>query len=101
MYTNPWQGSHTLFPEVLVAVETHLIDLKALCMVFVVEVAEMHDTLGAALGGKHVEVEHHHLALELRESADVALSVRKGYLQHTSGLHFAGVDLSGWHHART
>ena len=65
-----------VFPHrFVIGVETDLIDLKALCMVFVVEITQVHDAFRAALSGKHVEIEHHHLALELRESADVALTV--------------------------
>ena len=94
MDTNPWQGSHAFLPEVLVGIETDLIDLKALGVIFVIEVAQMHDALGAALGGEHVEVEHHHLTFELSESADIALAVRQSNLQHARGLYFAGVDLS-------
>ena len=72
-------------------------------MVFVVELAEGEDALAAAIGGKHMEVEQHHLALEVGQAACHAIVVRQHDvddvgLGHLAGVHFQTL-LAGFHDA--
>ena len=67
--TDPRQSCRLLLPEVLIGVEADLIDLEALVVKLVIEFAQQQDTRRRLVGGKDVEVEEHHLAVEVFQMA--------------------------------
>ena len=91
-HADPRQGSGLRLPEMLVGVHAHLIDLQTLGVIFVVEFTHHHDALGACLVCEEMEIEQHHLALELRKRAHGALVVGKLNVDDARCRHLARVD---------
>ena len=87
------KGSRLGLPEMLVGINGNLIDFKALSMIFVIEVAQHHDALGAVFTGKDMEVEHNYLTGKVRQATQVALVVAQSNVDDAAHFHFAGVNL--------
>ena len=64
-------------------------------MIFVIQLAQHHDALHALLAGKEVEVEHHHLTLELCQRLVVALIIGQRDVDDARQRHLRGINL-GW-----
>ena len=92
-HADPGQGLGLLLPEMLIGVEAYLIDLQALGVVLIVEFAEHDDAGGRVFEGEDVEVEQHHLALQVGEMPHLPLVVSQRDIEHASLSHLAGVDL--------
>ena len=75
IHANPGQRIGLLLPEILVFIESYLINLEPLTVVFVVEVAQAQDTGSRLVHAEQVEVKQHHLAIELGQGADASGSI--------------------------
>ena len=62
-------------------------------MIFVIQLAQHHDALHALLAGKEVEVEHHHLTLELCQRLVVALIIGQRDVDDARRRHLRGINL--------
>ena len=77
----------------LVGINGNLVDFKALSVIFVIEVAQHHDALGAVFTGKDMEVKHDYLTGKVGQATQVALVVAQSNVYDTAHFHFAGVNL--------
>ena len=64
-YAYPRKGCRLCLPEVFVGVDRHLVYLESAAVVLVVYVAHHHDAVCRAVAREEMEVEQHHLALEV------------------------------------
>ena len=82
----------------LVGIETHLINLQALSVILVIEVAEHKDALGRIFQREAVEVEQHHLTAQTGQRLLLTVVVGKTDLEHARLHNLAlvnGLRLSG------
>ena len=62
-------------------------------MELIIDVAQLHDACCAALAGKHVEVEQHHLALQVGQTALLSLVVRQIDIDDVRHVDKTGIDV--------
>ena len=92
MYTNPGQCLRLLFPEVHVRVERHLEDLQSLRVVLIIYLAQLHDACRRLLRGEDVEVDDHHLSLQVGQPPCLPVVVRQGDVDDVRHVHLRGID---------
>ena len=83
----------------LVFIESYLVNLQSLGVVFGIQVAQAEDTGGRLLHAKHVEVEQHHLTVQFCQRTGMATHVGQLQFNQTGSLHlgcsFCGHHLTG------
>lgn len=83
----PRQGGSLCLPEMLVGIKRNLEYLQSAGVVLVVNIPELHDALCGTFRAEHMEVEQHHAAPHVCQSAHVAAVVAQGNLDDISGVH--------------
>ena len=80
----------------LVFIESYLVNLQSLGVVFGIQVAQAEDAGGRLLHAKHVEVQQHHLAVQFCQRTGMTAHIGQLQFNQTGSLHLRG-GLCGHH----